>query len=163
MRAAPIVTSLVVLCAAFSGAFNTAAAQDSSALHGGWIVASTASSDGEVNSEPQRGLFMFTATGQYSIMYVNTSEPRADLSAEPTDAEVVAAYNSFTANSGRYTVNGTELTYEAYMAKHPNYMHAFMTDEDNGQTLGWSVDDGMLTLTYASGAVVTLRRPGGGN
>jgi len=163
MKAAPIVTLLAVLCTALSGAFCTAQAQDNSALHGGWIVTSWTSADGEVNSEPQRGLFLFTASGQYSIMFVNGDEPRAELSGEPTNEEVVAAYGSITANSGRYAVEGNQLTYEAYMAKYPNYMAGFMTDEGNGVELQFGVEDGTLTLTWPDGSMATLRRPGGGN
>jgi hypothetical protein len=60
-------------------------------------------------------------------------------------------------------VEGDHLTYEAYMAKHPNYMAAFMTDEGNGQTLHWGIEDGKLTLTWENARSVMLRRPGGGN
>ena len=105
---------------------------------------------------------MFTASGQYSMMYVNTDEARADLSPESSDADVLEAYRSFTANSGRYTVDGDHVTVEAYMAKHPNYMHGFMTEEGNGVTLHWGVEDDILKLTWEDGRSATLRRPSQG-
>ena len=69
-----------------------------------------------------RGLFIFTAAN-YSIMYIRGDEPRADLPAEPTDADLIRAFGELTANSGRYTLEGDQLTYEAYMANNPNYMN----------------------------------------
>ena len=95
------------------------AAQGSSIV-GGWILTSWETADGEVNSEPQRGLFMFTASGQYSIMYVLGDQPRAEWSGEtPTDADKIRAYDSFVANSGRYCVDRNHITYAAVMATSP--------------------------------------------
>jgi Lipocalin-like domain len=157
-------TSLVLL-AAVSGITSTAIAQGSSELAGGWIVTSWISEDGEINSEPQRGLYIFTESGNYSIMLVNGDEERAQYEEifEPTDAEKLGAYDSFIANSGRYRVNGDSLTYEAYMAKNPNYMAGFGPDAANGTTVGFTIADGILTLTESNGSGATLRRPGGGN
>jgi hypothetical protein len=107
---------------------------------------------------------MFTESGGYSMMYVNTEEERAGYDPETaTDAEKVAAYDSFVANSGRYRVDGNSLTYEAFMAKYPNYMAAFGGDDSNGVTLEFAIADEILTLTWPNGRGATLRRPGGGN
>lgn len=119
MHIRPIITSLLVLGTAFGGASQTAEAQAPSELLGGWIVTSWTSADGEVSNEPQRGLFIFSASMNYSMMYEGGSEPRPDLSEESTDADELAVYRRFTANSGRYSVDGHRLTYEAYVAKSP--------------------------------------------
>ena len=142
-----------------------AQAQDVHDLNGTWIVTSWASPEGEVNDEPQRGLFLFTIIrddgGSYSMMFVPGTEPRAEYASEQmTDAETLAAYGSFVANSGRLTVDGGSLTYEAYMAKDPNYMASW---EDNSATADWTVEGGTLTLEFTSGfltgSTATFRRP----
>jgi hypothetical protein len=166
MRRAPVVALGLLTLTALSGAWHTAEAQGSSELAGGWIVTSWTSPDGTVNDQPQKGLFLFTATGQYSMMYIRGDEPRPRYEGESqTDEEILAAYNSFTANSGRYTVDGNQLVYEAYMAKDPNYMADFMSEEGgNGVTVTFGISGGILTLEWAdgqsAGQKATLRRPG---
>ena len=156
-----VIASLLILAAA-SGIGSNAVAQGSSELAGGWIVTSWTGADGETNSDPQRGLFIFTQSGHYSMMFVNTDEERAQYDAEEggTDAEKVLAYNSFTANSGKYRVSGNTITYEAYMAKYPNYMAAFGPDAANGVKLEFNIDEGILTLTWPDGSSGTFRHPG---
>ena len=122
MRRTSVVTAILVLVLAISGSWYTAQAQGSSELAGAWLVTSRTSPDGEVNSSPQRGLYVFTESGHYSIMFVNGDEPRPQFSDEgtfgtPTDAEKLVAYDNFIANSGRYSVDADEISYEAYMAK----------------------------------------------
>lgn len=166
MRRAHVVASGLITLTALSGAWHSVEAQGSSELAGGWIVTSWTSPDGTVNDEPQRGLFLFTATGQYSIMYVLGDEPRPRYEGETqTDQETLAAYGSFVANSGRYTVQGNQLVYEAYMAKDPNYMGDWNAAEAaNGVTVEFSISDNVLTLKWgdgrSAGQTATLRRPG---
>jgi len=165
MRRVPAIAISLLLFTAFSGPWHTVAAQGSSDLAGGWIVTSWTEPDGTVNEQPQRGLFLFTATGQYSMMYVPGNEPRPRYEGEnQTEAETLAAYGSFIANSGRYTVDGSNVMYEAYLAKDPNYMADWNTDEPgNGQNVTFSITDGILTLEfidgYNAGRKTTLRRP----
>jgi hypothetical protein len=156
------------LLAVLAMATSSLHAQNSADLDGAWIVTSWTAPDGTVNDSPQRGVFIFAVTredgGSYSIMYVGGSEPRAEYEiGEQTDEDRLAAYASFTANTGRLQIEGNELTYEAYVAKDPNYMATF---EDNGVTVGWKVEDDILTLTYTSGRqaglVATFRRPTSG-
>ena len=145
-----------------------AEAQDVNDLNGAWIVTNWTTADGEVDDEPQRGLYLFTITradgGSYSIMFVSDDEPRAQYEGEEmTDAEKLAAYDSFVANSGRLNVEGNTLTYEAYMAKNPNYMANFGEDGGgNGVTVEWAVADDVLTLTFENGGSATFRRPNSG-
>jgi hypothetical protein len=131
-------------------------------LAGGWVVSSWTSPEGVMDDTPQPGLVLFTAQGQYSMMYVNVDEPRPDLADDPSDADVLEAYSTFTANSGRYRINGSEIAIEAFVAKSPNYMGGW--DPDNGGnlvTLQMSLADGVLTLEWANGRKATLTRPPG--
>ncbi len=145
--------AILVLVLAISSSWYTAQApQGSTELAGAWLVTSRTSPDGEVNSSPQRGLYMFTESGHYSIMYVTGNEPRPQFSGEgqlgtPTDAEKVVAFDNFVANSGRYSVDGDEISIEAFMAKNPSYMAAFSAqDRTNAATVTFSIEDGTLTL-----------------
>jgi len=156
----------LLLATALSGVWHTAEAQGSAELAGGWIVTSWTAPDGTVDEQPQRGLFVFSATGQYSIMYVLGDEARPRYEGETqTDAETLAAYASFVANSGRYTVDGNNLMTEAYLAKDPNYMADWNADEPgNAFNVTFSITDGILTLEFLDGfnegRKATLRRPG---
>ena len=121
-------------------------AQSYEDLAGGWVVRSWTLPSGDVVDSPQPGLFLFTATGQYSITYVQGMEPRPDLPDDATDEQMGAAYRPFTSNAGRYRVDGDQLTYEAFVAKHPNYMADWDPDTGgNAQTVTMSMDDGTLT------------------
>ena len=156
-------TCIAVLVMIFAIAWSPVAAQDASALNGAWVVTGWSNADGEANPSPQRGLYIFVVTredgGNYSLMWVPGSEPRAEFAnqQEPTDQEKLSAYDSFIANSGRLIVEGDQITFDAYMAKNPNYMAAF------GESLvvvTWKIEGGTLTLEYAtSGNTVTLRKP----
>jgi len=161
----PLALTFAMLCA-YSAA--PAAAQAGSDLHGGWVISGWQAPEGQEGPVPQRGLFMFTESGHYSMMYV-VGEPRAPLDEEPTDADIAAAYNPFIANSGRYSVSGNEVTYEAFMAKDPAYMSRFegTGGSGNAQSFTYSLDGGILTLRFddngpMQGSTATLRRPGTG-
>ncbi len=161
-RIAAFATALALLGILASA--GSIAAQESSIV-GGWILTSWETADGEVNSEPQRGLFMFTASGQYSMMYVLGDQPRAEWSGETqTDAEKVEAYDSFIANSGRYSVDGNQITYEAAMSKNPNYMATFGPERENARTMTFTVENEVLRLRFksgnAEGSTATFRRAG---
>ena len=118
-------------------------------IQGGWIV----TSDDESH---QRGLYIFTEAN-YSIMYVSSDEPRVDWSSPPTEAERLAAMSSIVANSGRYSMEGDQINFEAYMALAPNYMNGW---PDNDRTATVSVDGDRMTWTYDGGDTVMLRKVG---
>lgn len=75
------------------------------------------------------------------------------------DEETVVAYNSVTANSGTYTVDGEEVSLTAYVANDPNYMAMWPDNEETitlkveGDMMTW-VDPGFLGLE----ATMMLRR-----
>jgi hypothetical protein len=154
-RVAANVCSLGIL-AMVSLSWPTAGiAQEENPVRGAWIVTSWEAPDGTQNTEPQPGIFVFTEA-HYSIMFVSSAEPRAQFSGdEMTDAEKAAAYNTITANSGRYEVSGDQLTTRAYVAKNPNYMGAW---PENASTYTFQVEGDMLDLTWSNGAKATLRQ-----
>lgn len=139
-RTAAIATSLTLLgILALAG---SAAAQESSIV-GSWI---TASWEGQDDFQP--GLLIFTETN-YSIMFVLPGMTRERYDGERiTDAEMVAAYNTLVANSGRYTRSGDEITTEAYVTLNPNYMADW---GDNHVTYTFRVEGDMLHFTWPEG------------
>ncbi len=152
-RTLGIAAALAILTAVAAG-WRATPNQDA-ALQGAWVLTSVSDTSGNVNSEPQPGLFVFTGT-HYSMMFVNRAEPREQFAANPaTDAERVAAFNSVTANSGRYEVNGDEITYRAYLAKNPNYMGGW---PENESTVAFRIEGDTLHWTWSDGEVFTLRR-----
>ena len=151
---APTVFALLGLLA---GALHPLAAQSYEDVAGGWIITRWTSADGAVNDDPERGLMIFTRSGQYSMTYVNQNEPRALLPAEPTDADRVAAFVPFIANAGRYRIEGGNLIYEAWVAKNPNYMQRWDDDEGGNEiVVKMNLEDHILTLEWVDGRRVTL-------
>lgn len=136
-----------------------AAAQDTD-LNGAWVITGVTDASG-ASYDAQPGLFLFTDT-HYSIMYVPGSERRSLFSGQqPTEADLIKAYNSFIANSGRYDLNGNEITFRAYVAKDPGYMDAWPENgltarvEREGETLKWT----FTGQSFFSGTVFTMQRP----
>lgn len=129
--------------------------QEGTPVEGAWVVTSWTSPDGDTNAEPRPGLLVFTKT-HYSIMFVPGSEPRTQWTGEQmTDADMVAAYPTIIANSGRYEVNGNELTTRAFVAKNPNYMGEW---PENAVTYTFEIDgEGRLHLTWGSGPASGLK------
>lgn len=125
--------------------FATSLAQAETPLEGAWIVSSWESLSGNSIADPQPGIFVFTGTN-YSIMYVNTAEPRPeyDDDAGQTDAETLASYASLTANSGGYEIDGNTFTTYAYVAKDNNYMSGF---PENDTVYKFERDGENLTIT----------------
>jgi hypothetical protein len=168
MRITKSIPLYFALLAGFAVASSPLEAQSASDLAGAWIVTSWTSPDGAVNENAQRGVFLLAITredgGSYSMMFVPGDEARPGYAGDQqTDEEKLRAYDSFTANTGRLTVQGNELTYEAFVAKDPNYMASFV---ENGETATWEVDESTLTLKFTSGfmagVTTTFRRPSSG-
>lgn len=127
-------------------------------VEGAWVATSVTDPDGNTNEQPQPALYVFTGN-HYSIMFATGDEPRATAAGdEETDAEKVASYDSFVANSGRYEIDGNLLKTRAYVARVPAYMNAW---PDNETSYEFSVDGDTLTLTSQginAGTVTTLRQ-----
>jgi hypothetical protein len=157
-----VALSLIV----FAAVWSPASAQNASDLTGAWVVTGWTNADGTAVDPSQRGLFIFVVRenggSNYSMMYVPGDEPRAQFQGEQaTDDELLAAYGSFVANSGRLFIDGDKLSFDAYMAKNPNYMASF---GENLQAARWKIEGEVLTLTFqegfSEGRSVTLRHPG---
>ena len=167
--------AFLVLSGIAVGGCNQPAAEmatdENMSLYGGWIVSEWMMPESAVLAMPaERGLFLFTQSGHYSMMWVPSTD-RSLLptpSSEATDAQLAEAYMSFVANSGRYTVTGDMITYEASFARDPEYMSRFepLGGEGNARSMSYTLnEDGTLTLEfvsgdeYSSGVRATLRRP----
>jgi len=146
LRIASHPVTLGILAAVLLVSPTPGVGQEGTPVEGAWVFVSITSPDGETNAQPRPGLLVFTKT-HYSMMFVASEEPRAQYTGEEmTDADMVAAYTTFVANSGRYEVNGNELTSRAFVAKDPNYMGAW---PENAITCTFEIDgEGMLHLTW---------------
>ena len=70
----------------------------------------------------QPSVYLFV-DGHYSMMRVTGNQPRALAATDSvTDAEKLAAYDSFIANSGKYEVADSTLTIHPVVARSPNFM-----------------------------------------
>jgi hypothetical protein len=153
MSKLPVVIPTMALGLMLGG--TPGAAQNS--IEGAWTVQEW-TLGGEATREVQPGMFLFTST-HYSIFYVNQLAPRAApadrSSGGMTDAEKLVAYDEFTANAGRYELEGNTLTTRAFVAKNPNYM-ALWPDNAQEYTVAWDGDD--LLFTAPNGSTVRLVR-----
>jgi hypothetical protein len=105
------------------------ATQEVGPLESAWQhveLATTSPDTSSTITSPQPSLYLFL-TQHYSIMFVPGSEPRERFSGdqpvlgsfEPTDAEKVAAYDSFIANSGTYELTDSTLTTRPVVGQEP--------------------------------------------
>ena len=135
--------------------FGPLLAQAATPLEGAWLVVSWQTEDGSADAQP--GLWIFNET-HYSIMFINTPEPRSTYEGDQTDEHKVVAYDGFTANTGRYEVEGNILKTRAFVAKDTNFMGGW---PDNETTYEFAVDGDMLTIksvTFPVPFEATLRQ-----
>jgi len=146
---------LVALALTVFVACEPAAEEETNPLLGAWQVTemTTTSPDSSFTiSNPQPGLYLFTE-GHYSMMYVPTGEPRpldeGDVpmlgALAPTDAEMIASWETIIANSGSYTTDGSTLTTRPMVAKSANLMAA-----GGPLTMTFQVMGDMLHVTFAA-------------
>jgi Lipocalin-like domain len=77
-----------------------------------------------VRTPPYESLYIFAAK-YYSYTYVSGGSPRKLFEGDPnkpTDVEKIAAYDSFVANSGTYSLKDSLLILRAVIHKNPNEM-----------------------------------------
>jgi hypothetical protein len=90
---------------------------------------------------PQPGVFIFTKS-HFSWMWVPGTQPRALFKAQvPTTEEKLAAFDSLSASSGTYELNGSIATFRPIVAKGPN--NVFIDEQ-------FLIDGETLTLTWKS-------------
>ena len=97
----------------------------SSPLQGSWKLEEISVIGGPnagTNSSPQASLWIFTEH-YYSESYVNSAEPRSLIQNQPpTDAEKIAAYDSFIFNAGTYELESSTVVFHPSVARSPNFM-----------------------------------------
>jgi len=143
-----LIPLIVVLVAA--GSFlvlRPATANDAGGLDGVWrLVEVTSTNDEGTNTNPveQPNLTIFT-DGHYATLNVFGDEARAQLSDDPTDEQVLAAWRPFNANAGTYEVSGSDLTTTVVVAKSPN-----ATANNNTNTTTFELDGDTLYRTFTN-------------
>ena len=98
-------------------------------------------------------------------MFVIPGMTRERYDGEATEAEIVDAYNTLVANSGRYTRSGNQITTEAYVSLNPNYMADW---GENQITYTFRIEGDTLYFTWpddfmepgSSGFTGTFRKVG---
>jgi hypothetical protein len=93
-------------------------------MEGAWKVVEVVVTGDRAENTPnaQPGLFIF-GQKHYSMMWVRGGKARAPYAGEvPTNEEKIAAFESFTANTGTYDVSGSTLTIHPMVARSPNFM-----------------------------------------
>ena len=125
-----------------------------SPLEGAWVLENTQDAKGNADTEPLPGLWLFTMN-HYSMMFVTGDKPRA-LPDEnnPSDAQLLKAYRSFTANSGRYELKGNQVIMHPYVAKSPNFMAGW---PQTTITFSFVRDGDSLTVTDPDGEKFTFQ------
>lgn len=142
---------VLIFCTVFSSEMSSA----QQAIQGAWKLMEesvTSPDTSYTNVQTQPSPLMFTKT-HYSLIRVRGNEAR-QLYANPeerTDAEIVAAYSSISANSGTYEISGSELKRKVMVAKNPNFMAEAPTltstykIEGDSLWLTWKRSDGQST------------------
>mgnify|MGYP001792700345 CR=1 FL=1 len=132
-------------------------------LEGAWRAVSirVTGPDSAADQMAQPSLFLCGET-HYSMMRVTGNQPRALAAKDSvTDAEKLAAYDSFIANSGTYEVADSTLTIHPVVARSPNFM-AGGSDKYHfsvrGDTL-WLSNTGADFRTKLGGQLVTPPGP----
>ena len=143
----------IIACLALTACQQTPSPQtgdqaqtDDNPLAGTWRItaASVTSPDTSyTDTDPQPGLYLFLDR-HYSTVLVPGPE-RASFTDETTDAEMLAAYENFIANTGTYTVSGSTLTLQHIATKFPNAMSDTLT-------YAYQVEGNTLHLTLSNAA-----------
>ena len=132
-------------------------------LEGAWSVVSihVTGPDSGPNTMAQPSLYLF-GDKHYSMMRVTGNQPRPLAAADSvTDAEKLAAYDSFIANSGTYEGADSTLTIHPVVARSPNFMSGGSDKYQfrvSGDTL-WLSNTGADLRTMIGGQLVTPAGP----
>jgi glucose/arabinose dehydrogenase len=131
-------------------------------LEGAWsIVSLRVAGPDSAATTLQPNLFLFTDR-HYSMMRVTGNQPRTLAAKDSvTDAEKLAAYDSFIANSGTYEITDSTLTTHPIVARSPNFMSGGSdkyTFRVSGDTL-WLANTGADLRTMIGGQLVAPSGP----
>jgi len=125
-----------------------------SPLMGAWKVTEIVDTNGPAITNPQPGLYIFTAQ-HYSFARINGTKPLPNYPSndKATDAEKVTVFNQLYLNTGTYSVAGNMLRTKALVAK-----SAFAIG-GAGNQYEFAINGNSLILTQKpSGAVIKLTR-----
>jgi hypothetical protein len=134
-----------------------------SPLEGAWSVVSMSVTgpDSATNTVVQPSLYLF-GDKHYSMMRVTGNEPRVLAAKDSvTEAEQLAAYRTFIANTGTYEVADSTITIHPIVARSPNFMSGGSDKyyfRINGDTL-WLSNTGADFRTMIGGQLVTPPGP----
>lgn len=132
-------------------------------LEGAWGIVSigVTGSDSPTNLMVQPSVYLF-GDKHYSMMRVTGNQPRTLAAADSvTDAEKLAAYDSFIANAGTYEVADSTLTIHPLVARSPNFMSGG-SDKYHFRVSGdslWLSNTGADLKTMIGGQLVTPPGP----
>lgn len=149
-------TGLLAVVASLFLALPAPLAAQENSLEGAWRIVQINPINGDPLESPQPGLILFTGT-HYSYTATTTDELRAEFSNpdEPTDAEKLRAYDTFTSQAGRYEVEGDTLITRPYVHMVPNYMNSYPEIADKS---AYSLDGDTLRIDFLGLVVITMRR-----
>jgi hypothetical protein len=124
-------------------------------LSGAWSVTEIKRTgpNAQTMNHPQPGLLIFTGN-HYSLMIIETEQPRAEVHAQSTAAELLATWGPFIAASGTYEISGNTLTTRPTVAKNPPVMAP-----GNVQLNTFKIEGKTLTLTRVRDGNVAVANP----
>jgi len=140
---------ITIMCSLFQGCGSTEQDEEASSrtqLIGAWLITGTSVTTEEgttTNENPQPGIYIFTER-HFSNMLIPNTEGRPPFSTTRTDAERLAAYDNFIADSGSYELTDSSLTTHNLIAKVPNAMNG-------GFPYRYSLEGDSLVLTFDRG------------
>ena len=155
-------TAAPIALATFVATFLTGCQQSQppeSPLQGAWSVVSirVMGPDSAANTTAQPSVYLFGDT-HYSMMRVTGNQARTLAATDSvTDAEKLAAYDSFIANAGTYDVADSTITIHPVVARSPNFMSGGSDKYQfrvSGDTL-WLSNTGADFRTMIGGQLVT--------
>ena len=147
---------LVVGLAVLVGAWAWVAApsaQGSNPLVGVWEATEETTPDGGTMLSNVGGIAIYTAGGHYAWMRAYGTRPTYPSQAEATDAQRLAAFNTFSANGGTYTVSGSMVTHHPSVAKNP-----FVSAPGAGAPQTFQIQGKTLTMTNQQGRIRKFTR-----
>ncbi len=113
--------TIISLAIAVTGLSLAFPAQAQDGLKGIWKVEEVTNEGGQnpgTRTNPAPSLYMFT-DGYYSIMVMRRGRPDFQAGDDVSDEDAIAAFNSFSANSGSYEVSGSTITFHIMLARVP--------------------------------------------
>jgi len=131
---------IAVLASTLAVTIRSDADAQTSSIAGAWVIHSLNRDGQEPRNWEGPSLVIFTEDGYYSYFYAGPDH--AAVSADPgarsqlTDEQRLAAYGSFAAHTGTYTIDGDLLTLHIYIRKSP----IAVDFPDNGNPSRFRVD-----------------------